>query len=174
MSQFSNQRLSEYLAFNSPGLTLLTSATVPGWGSGCGIGGTYNCYGMTMSNLGDVGVQIVRIYINSTGSGCSSPNPQPCILNPTLGIASLRVQSSKPVRQPRRNESHGGLRVANRRYPAKPEPCLSRELDRHCYSYGERVLISMAVSGFAFGSKSISIFPGKYENRIHGIGNRIV
>ena len=36
MSQFDIQRLSEYLVANPPGLTLLTSATVPGWGSGCG------------------------------------------------------------------------------------------------------------------------------------------
>jgi hypothetical protein len=38
---------------------------------------------MTVSNLGGVGVQIVRIYINSTGSGCTSL----CVLNPTLTIA---------------------------------------------------------------------------------------
>jgi hypothetical protein len=80
MSQFDIQRLSEYLVFNSPGLTLLTSSTVAGWGSGCTT--TYNCYGMTVSNLGGVGVQIVRIYINSTGSGCTSL----CVLNPTLTI----------------------------------------------------------------------------------------
>ncbi len=36
MAQYDSQRLSEYLVFNSPGLTILTSDTVPGWGSGCG------------------------------------------------------------------------------------------------------------------------------------------
>ena len=37
---------------------------------------------MTVSNLGGVGVQIVRIYINSTWSGCTSL----CTLNPTPTI----------------------------------------------------------------------------------------
>ena len=76
MGQYDSQRLSEKLVFNSPGLTVLTSASVTGWGSGCTT--TYNCYGMTVSNLGGVGVQIVRIYINSTGPGrvaVSSPPP---------------------------------------------------------------------------------------------------
>jgi hypothetical protein len=91
MAQYDSQRLSEYLVFNSPGLTILSSPTVSGWGSGCGTDGTYNCYNMSLSNLGGVGVQIVRIYMNSTGpagSGCSSPNPRPCILNPTSSITS--------------------------------------------------------------------------------------
>jgi hypothetical protein len=39
---------------------------------------------MTVSNLGGVAVQIVRIYINSTGSGCTSL----CVLNPTSSITS--------------------------------------------------------------------------------------
>jgi hypothetical protein len=37
-------------------------------------------YNMSLSNLGGVGVQIVRIYINSTGSGCTFL----CVLNPAL------------------------------------------------------------------------------------------
>ncbi len=87
MAQYRNQQSSEYLVVNSPALTVVASA--PGWGSGCGT--TYNCYNATINNLGTVGVQITRIYINSTGPagiGCSSPNPQPCILNPTPTIAS--------------------------------------------------------------------------------------
>ncbi len=81
MSEFGIQRLSEYLVFNSPGLTPVTSnAVVPGWGV-C-TSAQYNCYNMTVSNLGGVGVQIVRIYINSTGSGCTSL----CVLNPTSSI----------------------------------------------------------------------------------------
>ena len=84
MSQFDNQMLSENLEFNSPGLALVTS-TFPGWGSGCGGSTpTYTCYSLTVSNAGSVGVQIVRIYINSTGTGCISL----CVLNPTLTIAS--------------------------------------------------------------------------------------
>jgi hypothetical protein len=82
MMQRNNQQLSESLVFNFPGLTLLTSTAVPGWGSGCTT--TYNCYNMTVSNLGGVGVQVVRIYINSTGSGCTSL----CVLNPTSTITN--------------------------------------------------------------------------------------
>ena len=81
MGQYDNQQLSENLVINSPGLTLLTSAAVSAWGSGCTT--TYNCYNISISNLGGVGVQIARIYINSTGSGCTSL----CILNPTSTIS---------------------------------------------------------------------------------------
>ena len=95
MAQYRNQQRSENLAAISPGLTIVNSTTISGWGSGCGtrppaVPIEYNCYNATISNLGTVGVQIMRIYINSTGlagSGCSSPNPQPCILNPTSAIA---------------------------------------------------------------------------------------
>jgi hypothetical protein len=86
MVQYNGQRQSENLVFNSPGLTIVTSnASIPGWAVAgkCGGGGTYNCYSMTVSNLGGVNVQIVRIYINSTGSGCTSL----CVLNATSTIA---------------------------------------------------------------------------------------
>jgi hypothetical protein len=98
MTQLRNQQLSEDLVAISPGLTVVNSTTgsISGWGSGCGISTAkpeYNCYNATISNLGTAGVEIMRIYINSTGpagSGCSystsSPNPQPCILNPTSAI----------------------------------------------------------------------------------------
>jgi len=95
MAQYSNQQWSENLVAISPGLAIVNS-TISGWStttSTCGSNtGTteYNCYNATISNRGTVGVQITRIYINSTGltgSGCSSPNPQPCILNPSIGIA---------------------------------------------------------------------------------------
>ena len=94
MAEYRNQEQSEGLVANSPGLTTLTSMIISGWGSGCTT--TYNCYNMSLSNVGGVGVQITRIYINSTGpagSGCSylasasSPHPQPCVLNPTQAIA---------------------------------------------------------------------------------------
>ena len=94
MAQYDSQRLSEYLVFNSPGLTILTSDAVPGWGSGCTT--TYNCYNMTVSNLGGVGVQIVRIYINSTGSGCTSL----CVLNPTSSITSYAFNQANSFLNP--------------------------------------------------------------------------
>ena len=92
MGQYESQQFSEKLTINSPGLTIVTPRTISGWGSGCGSPGQlYNCYNMSLSNLGGVGVQIARIYINSTGSGCiynpSTNYEQPCILNPTSKIA---------------------------------------------------------------------------------------
>jgi hypothetical protein len=101
MGQYDSQQFSERLVINFPGLTLLTSTAISGWGSGCTT--TYNCYNATMSNLGGVGVQIARIYINSTGpagSGCSSPNPQPCILNPTSGITSYAFNQANRFLNP--------------------------------------------------------------------------
>ena len=87
MGQYEGQQFSEKVAINSPGLTIVTSTT--SWGSGCTT--TYNCYNMSLSNVGGVGVQITRVYINSTGSGCIYNPPtnyeQPCILNPTSTIA---------------------------------------------------------------------------------------
>jgi len=94
MSQFDVQGFSEYLVADPPGLTLVTSSTVPGWGSGCGT--TYNCYNMTVDNLGGVGVQIVRIYINSTESGCTSL----CALNPTLTITSYAFNQANSFLNP--------------------------------------------------------------------------
>ena len=82
MAQYQDQGLSESLVANYPGLTLVTSSSVPGWGSGCTT--TYNCYNMTVSNAGGIGLQIVRIYINSTAAGCNLP----CVLTPTSTIAS--------------------------------------------------------------------------------------
>ncbi len=64
---------------------------------------TYNCYNATINNLGTVGVQITRIYINSTGpagSGCSSPNPAPCILNPTSTIAPYAFNQASEFLNP--------------------------------------------------------------------------
>jgi len=71
------QQLVEKLVVNSPGLVANLA-----W-NGCT---NCNMYNMSLSNLGSVGIQLVRIYINSTGSigsGCSSPNPQPCIIAPS-------------------------------------------------------------------------------------------
>jgi hypothetical protein len=101
IGQYDSQQSSENLVVNSPGLAILTSTSIPGWGSGCTT--TYNCYNMSISNLGGVGVQIVRLYINSTGpagSGCSSPNPQPCIINPSSAITSYAFNQAEAFMNP--------------------------------------------------------------------------
>jgi hypothetical protein len=101
MAQYRNQQLSENLVAISPGLTIVSSSPISGWGNGCGT--TYNCYNASISNLGVVGVQIIRVYINSTGpagSGCSSPNPQPCILNPTRAIGAYAFNEANEFINP--------------------------------------------------------------------------
>ncbi len=109
---YRNQQWSEDLVAISPGLTVVnsTTGTISGWStstSRCGTTGTgiteYNCYNATISNLGTVGAQIMRIYINSTGttgSGCSSPNPAPCILNPTSTIAPYAFNQANEFLNP--------------------------------------------------------------------------
>jgi Mn2+/Fe2+ NRAMP family transporter len=109
MAQYRNQQLSEGLVANSPGLALITSASVSGWGSGCAT--TYNCYNATISNLGGVGVQIKR------GRNSDRKNlhqlywlswvrllfSQPSTLHhqPVLDNCFLYVQSGKCVHQRR-------------------------------------------------------------------------
>lgn len=73
MSQKDIERFSELLMVVYPGLA--GNYVVNGCSSTC------NLYNMTLSNLGGVGVQIARIYINSTGSGCTV-NVGLCVLNP--------------------------------------------------------------------------------------------
>ena len=71
MAQYGIEKNSENLVLNSPGLR----ANLDWSGcSGC------NMYNMSLSNLGGVDIQIVRIYVNSMGSGCTSL----CVLTPTL------------------------------------------------------------------------------------------
>ena len=105
MSQYDSQQFSEKLVINSPGLVLLTTTTISGWGSGCTT--TYNCYNVSISNLGGVGVQIARIYINSTGPngiGCSYstsyPNLPPCILNPSPTVAPYTFNQANQFLNP--------------------------------------------------------------------------
>jgi hypothetical protein len=69
MVQRQNQGQSENIVANYPGLTIVSSISC----GGCVV------YNMSLSNLGGVGVQIARIYITSTGSGCTSL----CVLNPS-------------------------------------------------------------------------------------------
>ena len=108
MAQYRNQQLSEDLVVTSPGLTVVnsTTGTIPGWGGGCGIhtaNPEYNCYNATINNVSTVGIQITRIYINSTGpagSGCSVPNSQPCIINPTNSIAAYAFNAANEFLNP--------------------------------------------------------------------------
>jgi hypothetical protein len=101
----SNQQLSEDLVAISPGLTIV-NGTISGWSTSTSTCGTttgtkeYNCYEATISNVGAVGVQIVRIYVNSTGGGCASPNPQPCILNPSIGIGPYTFNAANQFINP--------------------------------------------------------------------------
>jgi hypothetical protein len=74
MSQKDIDRYSEHLIPVDPGLTYYQHNPV----TGCG--GTCNLYIMMLSNNGGVGIQIARIYINSTVSGCTIVGF--CVLNP--------------------------------------------------------------------------------------------
>ena len=84
ITQYRDQQLSEKLVINSPGLAILSSAGA--WGTGCVT--TYNCYNITVSNLGGIAVQIVRIYVNSSGPSGAGCNPGLCILSPSSSISS--------------------------------------------------------------------------------------
>jgi len=85
MTQRQGQGQSENLIANYPGLTVVSSVSC----GGCIV------YNMSLSNLGGVGVQIVRIYITSTVSpGCTTS----CILNPSSSTptsTSSAFQQSK-------------------------------------------------------------------------------
>ena len=102
IEQYESRQFSEKLVFNSPSMTMITSPSIAGWGSGCTT--TFNCYNVSISNLGGVGVQIMRIYINSTGSGCIYNPPhnyeQPCILNPSGAIASYAFNQANQFLNP--------------------------------------------------------------------------
>jgi len=94
MVQYDSQRSAENLVSNFPGLTLVDGVAVPGWGTCTST--TYNCYSMSLSNLGGVGVQIVRIYINSTGSGCTTL----CVLSPTVTITQYAFNQANSFLNP--------------------------------------------------------------------------
>ena len=87
MGHYRDQAQSESIVANPPGLT------VGGAWSGCG---GCNMYNMSLSNLGGVGVQIVRIYITSTGSGCTSL----CVLNPSSSSTSYTFRQSAQFLNP--------------------------------------------------------------------------
>ncbi len=82
MSQYHIQQLSENIVANFPGLQGPTSVT--------GCGGNCNLYNMTISNLSGIGIQIARVYINSTSGGCASL----CVLNPNPTINSYTFRQS--------------------------------------------------------------------------------
>jgi hypothetical protein len=77
MSQNDIDRYSERLIPVDPGLIYSLSNPV----SGCG--GTCNLYYMLLSNDGGVGVQVARIYVNSTGQEGCTPASGLCVLNPS-------------------------------------------------------------------------------------------
>jgi hypothetical protein len=79
MSQKDIDRFSENLIAVYPGIT------GPQLVSGCG--STCNQYNMSLSNLGGIGTQIMRIYINST-SGCDNL----CVFNPSPSGSSPPTQ----------------------------------------------------------------------------------
>lgn len=89
MSQKDIDRSSENLKAMYPGL--LGGYNLTGCGSVC------HLYNMSLANIGEIAVQISRIYINSTQqtSGCtiqpipSHSNPGPCVLSPAPAIASF-------------------------------------------------------------------------------------
>ena len=96
MSQKDVDRVSEDIVALYPGL-------VGGFPAKCGSGCTTNQYNMSVANEGGVGVQIARIYINSTfqasqqnQQGCStSATPSgPCVLNPSSSVASFSFAMS--------------------------------------------------------------------------------
>jgi hypothetical protein len=87
MAEYRDQGEAENLVANSPGLQANA-----GW-SGCG---GCNMYNMSLSNLGGVGVQIARIYITSTGSGCTSL----CTLNPSSLSTSYAFKQSTQFLNP--------------------------------------------------------------------------
>jgi hypothetical protein len=78
MSQKDLDRSSENVVAVYPGLTQVN----------CGSCNLHQ-YNMTLSNIGGVGVQVIRVYINSTQqtTGCTTTNANakgPCLLSPTL------------------------------------------------------------------------------------------
>ncbi len=109
MSQYDIQRFSENVVANYPGLIQ------PSGSSSCGSSTCY-LYTMTLSNVGGltnagssnqgisggsgggVGIQIVRIYINSTSSGCAFPNY--CLLDPASNSAPYRFRMSDSFLNP--------------------------------------------------------------------------
>jgi hypothetical protein len=94
MTQYhQQQQAEEELVINSPGMI----ANVP-W-SGCS--NNCNMYNMSLSNLGEVGIQIVQIYINSTGpAGTGGCNPQLCILGPSSSIISYTFNQAEAFINP--------------------------------------------------------------------------
>ena len=118
---------------------------------------------MTVSNLGGVGVQIVRIYINSTGSGCTSL----CVLNPTLHPHQVHTRSTKQT-----SSSTQVKQITRCSYICHHcQLCQAHistlpEHDPYRYESWKRVLFQVAISNSNGRSESISIFRWNNEGRI--------
>jgi hypothetical protein len=87
------QQVEEELVVNSPGMI----ANVP-W-SGCS--NNCNMYNVSLSNVGNVGIQITQIYINSTGpAGTGGCNPKLCILQSSSSTTSYGFSQAQAFINP--------------------------------------------------------------------------
>jgi len=77
--RMTDDRFSEQLRAVMPGIATPSGTCTPG----------LDCYVMTISNLG-IGTRIARIYINSTGGGCTGL----CILNPSTNPAAFKFRQA--------------------------------------------------------------------------------
>jgi hypothetical protein len=167
MTQYRNQGWSEDLVAVNPGLAIVNS-TVSGWGSGCDGSGvnTYNCYVATMSNLGAVGVQITRIYINSTGLnglGCSSPNPQPCILNPTSAIGSYAFNEANGYVNPDEVNHHVTLALPIGVALPDPNPAFPQNTITIVTSRGNVFIFQWPLQATVFGQSQSAFSSGNMK-----------
>jgi hypothetical protein len=92
VAQDRNQQLAERLVVNSPGMT----ANVP-WG---GCNNNCNMYNMSLGNPGSIGIQVVRIYVNSTGPTGTGCNPKLCILGPSSSTISYAFSQANAFINP--------------------------------------------------------------------------
>jgi len=92
MAQYRNQQqVEEELVINSPGMIFN-----PAW-NGCG---GCNMYNISLSNSGSIGIQIVQIYINSTGPAGTGCNPKVCILSPSSSTTSYGFSQAQSFINP--------------------------------------------------------------------------
>jgi len=93
MAQYHNQQeLEEELVINSPGMLFN-----PAW-NGCG---GCNMYNVSLSNSGSIGIRIVQIYINSTGTaGTGGCNPNLCILGASSSTNSYSFSQAEAFIDP--------------------------------------------------------------------------
>ena len=97
ITQYRNQQqFTERLIVNSPGFV---PPYPPPTNWSCGASAC-NMYNMSLSNLGSVGIQIVGIYINSTGSAGTGCNPDLCTLQAASSATSYAFSSANAYINP--------------------------------------------------------------------------